>query len=269
MPDVFETYSGSSVYPDFETLGDHEGISGRTGFGRNAQIHDDLIKYLLKLKAEGRIPKDGFHVYFPAMSVGCEPYYFAMLAKEAGLTEDGQLTIHASDLKEQFIKYAQQAQYSHHTLKELPKELEHYFRPLDDGKTFQLSSEIVDLVTYTPHGDLRDKVTDQKYDAIVMPHLVYHYLKRDEKRDLLKVAFNMSRGMVMVENASFDENASLFEEEMLRSRCGMVNDNLEAVELQNVRERTFWEKYIPFVKQRPVTDIHRSKDRDYFSALRL
>lgn len=274
MPNVIETKSRSSVFPDYETLGDHEGISGRTGFGRNEQIHDDLIAYFLKLKSEGRVPKDGFRVFFPATSVGCEPYYFAMLVREAGLEE--LITIHASDLKEEFLKYAWEAKYSHRALKELPERFTHYFTAIDDEKTFQLSPEITRMVAFTPHGDLREKKVDQQYDAVVMPHVVYHYLYDNEKRDLLKKAFDLSRGIVAVEDTSYDENPHLFEEVMLRARFGMVNyDTFQAVELKQVRERTLTERWTPWTiwglwaKPKPVTDIHRSPDKHYFAALAL
>lgn len=267
-PFVYETKEAGAAFPDFKAF-DDEAPSAQTGFGRNAEMHGDAIRYLLRLKQSGHIPQDGFHVLFPAVSVGCEAFYFAMCAKEAGLTEGKGITVHASDIEEEFVKYADQiAQYSPDALAGLPDNLRPYFFAVADSDKMEVSPEIRKLVVFETPGDIRKSELKRQFDIVALPHVIYHYHKDAEKREILQAVLNMSRGMVITDYLSFAENRHLFESILTPEFAG-VSREMKAVPLQVIRQHSWLERYMPFIKKGPITNLEGMKERGYFAAIRL
>lgn len=245
-----------------------EAIPGTTYFGRNKDIHDQLIDYFTHLKSQPVKPVDGHHVFFPASSVGCEPYYFAMRAKEAGLFDDNRLHIHASDLRSEFLRYAARGSFSSNTLKHMDTGLKKYFQMATDGR-YHLSNDIVENVTFEPPGDVRDHENSTLYDAVVMPHVLYHYHSSKDQEELLQSLMSMSRGIVVTDDTSFVENPYAFEQTMLSKGFGYANKNWDAHPLKVVRNLNIAEKLIPFVNREAVTNFEANARRGSFLTMRL
>ncbi len=261
---------------EFSSRYDRNAVTGTTFFGREPKMHEALIDYFVQKKSLP-VPDGGYHIFFPASSVGCEPYYFAMLARDKNILDGGFLTIHASDLQEQFVKYAKNGVYPKATTNRLDNWHQAHFNkasnPFLYGERVQLSDDILESVVFERSGDIRNHRTHRLYDAVVLTHVIYHsQINMQMKKELLEAAAALSRDLVVTDYCSFSENKAMYETVLRERSFGVADDNLDYKPLKVVRERSALEvladKTIPARRPMPVTDITHCEKACAFVAVR-
>jgi hypothetical protein len=247
-----------------------DAIPGTTTFGRNKVIHQDLIRHFLKLKNSGaQAPEGGYRIFFPAASVLCEAYYFAMLAKKEHLLEDGFLKIHATDKESAFVEYGIKGIYPPEILHYLKPELrEEFFNTIKQGRQTMvaLSEEIKNHVIIEPPGDIRQNIDKQKYDAVVLTHILYH-LKNKTQKEVLQTAMRMSRGIVVTDYTSFDEKRRLYNNVMKEMGYTIGDKNFAATDINIPINLSY--RFARWSHMQPITALAEQKSGNLFYFLKL
>ncbi|GJL85844.1 MAG: hypothetical protein DHS20C02_16190 [Micavibrio sp.] len=249
-------------------------VTGQTYFGRDPDMHKALIDYFDRKKSIA-VPEPGYHIFFPASSVGCEPFYFAMLAEEKGLLKDGFLTVHASDLQQEFIKYAKVGEYPKGVIRYLEDRLHQHFTPVANGSrvhdNVQLLEHIIQSVKFEHHGDIRNHDPEQLYDAVVLTHVIYHdQISPPAKEKILHAAMKLSKNLVLTDCLSFSENKKLYERVLMEAGFGVADENLDYKPLGIKPPHTKLEQITkalnPWHKSKPDTDIEGCQKASAFVA---
>lgn len=123
--------------------------TNETSFYRNppqvdAFAREILPKVVKSLKARGQ---RNLRIWSAACSSGEEPYTLAMILRDkAELVKDLNITIYATDISQEIIDKAKEAQYKAYTMRHLPRKYQDRFFSKVDDKTFAVKDDVKSLV---------------------------------------------------------------------------------------------------------------------------
>lgn len=126
-------------------------------------------------------------VWSAACSTGDEPYTIAMiLAKHIPIEN---ISITATDIDEEVLKFAKEGIYTEKSLVDLPKEyLDKHFTRIE-GNQYKVSDELKRCISFKKHNLLEDKYFSSM-DIIVCRNVVIYFT--DEAKDDVYKKFNQS-----------------------------------------------------------------------------
>ncbi len=142
----------------------------------------EIVPYLIQNSEDKKIS-----IWSAACSTGDEPYTIAMiLAKHLPLTN---ISITATDIDDEVLKFAKEGIYSERSLVDLPKEyLDKHFAKISDGQ-YKISDDIKHCITFKKHNLLEDRYFTNM-DMIVCRNVVIYFT--DEAKDEVYKKFNQS-----------------------------------------------------------------------------
>lgn len=262
-------------------------VATTTFFGRNPKMNETLIAYFQRKQA---IAKDGEHykIIFPCASALCEPFYFAMLAKEAGLLKNDFLKIHATDVREPCLNFGKRGIYPKSSIFFLENgPLKKYFSSVPDldpksvpdniipvslsafdasafSDLVKVSKDIIDAVQIEPAGDIRDNANHKEYDAVVVTNVLFHFNKKAQ-RQILQSAMCLSKGLVVTDYASFEESSKPYGQAALDMNFGNADANLNFSPAVLTNDFNILQRFGLQSKSLNMVDLHNyKKDNAFF-----
>ncbi|MFT7405933.1 CheR family methyltransferase [Zhongshania sp.] len=145
------------------TVGD---AIGTTAFFRNRVLNETLLNELL---ISGR---KHYSILFHACSIGAEVYSFLIQYLAGGFNEHFSLSCYATDKQQDFVTYADHAQFPQEILQGCTEAERQYFT-VHDG-TVSLESRVKKNVEFLPAADFANFDSERSYDVVVLLNaLVY------------------------------------------------------------------------------------------------
>lgn len=134
----------------------------------------------------------GLRIWSAGCSSGEEVYTLAMLVKESGMFEDGDVTIMGSDISNRVIKKAREGVYSASSFRETPKEyLKQYFKPHEKGQ-YKINRDVRDMVEFNEMNLVnKEEVFSVGAFDIIFCRNVIIYFDLDVKRKVIEYLFNV------------------------------------------------------------------------------
>ncbi len=144
-------------------------FNGQTAFYRHPSTMSQIIDWTKNQ------PQDHVKMLVVPSSIGCEPYTFAMMAKNVGLLgEVPKLSIDAFDISDEFLRVARTGVYPSETVLGLPEYLVRHFNFSADGDYVAVKPEIKEHVNFLPHCSLRKFKAIAPYDIVVAQNFLKH-----------------------------------------------------------------------------------------------
>ncbi len=144
-------------------------------------IEEQVIPKILERKNESILKK--IEAWSSGCSTGEEPYSLAISYLNNRLLDDVSFKIYATDLDEEALNFARNAEYPNKSVKNLSRsEKERYFR--EDDEEWILNDKVKDLVNYKKNDIFKTSFT-RKFDLILCRNLMI-YFNNEAKTELME-----------------------------------------------------------------------------------
>jgi two-component system, chemotaxis family, CheB/CheR fusion protein len=197
-----------------------------TGFFRDKEAWDLLAEKVIPTILEGKEGKGPIRVWSAGCATGEEPYTVAMLLSEA-LGQDAfrsRAKIYATDIDDQALAQAREAQFTSKQLENVPKELRERYFP-QTNHSYQFRPDVRGAVIFGRNDLLQDPPIS-RVDLLICRNTLMYFAPPAQERILANFHFALQPGgFLMVGKAeALQTRTHLFQTHDLKRRV-FVKDN--------------------------------------------
>lgn len=161
---------------------------GTTAFFRNRTLIHLLLE---QLKNHGQ---KHYSVLFHACSIGAEVYAFAIQYHLGGYSSDFTIDIHATDLEQGFIDYAQNGCYPADILTGMSPQERSFFA--ENGRTVNIAEQLTQSIDFLPACSFVDFTAEQPFDVVFLLNTLVYVPSDKQSMTIDKIAQYNKRFLV-------------------------------------------------------------------------